>query len=243
MREQTAALVDEAVDDAGVEVHRLALEGRRGVRVATGSVAAEVVGALVAGDPDDRRAVGARADLRHPGRDRGRAVEVDDPHVVVQFARMSRGRALRSLIGALAGAAALGGVVPATAGAQTGGPVILGGDDLTAHGGVDPGTGASEGGWLYLERAVARIRAGVVRPNDNTIAAFGSADPGVPGPPGDAGAAIRNAATKNGSVVGAKREPAATRRCRAACRAGRSPCARRRRGGSGSRRCRRACDR
>lgn len=114
---------------------------------------------------------------------------------------MSRSRALRSLIGALAGAAALVGVVPAAAGAQTGGPVILGGDDLTAHGGVDPGTGASEGGWLYMERAVARIRAGVVRPNDNTIAAFGSADPGVPGPPGDAGAAIRNAATKNGMGV------------------------------------------
>jgi uncharacterized repeat protein (TIGR01451 family) len=91
--------------------------------------------------------------------------------------------------------------VPATAGA-VGGPVILGGDDLTSHGGTDA-TGASEDGWLYMERAVGNVKAKVGRANDNSIAAFGSHDPGPLVHPtgGDAGAGIKNAAEKHGMTV------------------------------------------
>jgi hypothetical protein len=83
-----------------------------------------------------------------------------------------------------------------------GGPVILGGDDLTDHGSVD-GAGNSEQGWLYMEKAVANIKPQVGRANDNSIAAFGSADPGPvnPGDCCDAGQAIKNAAEKNGMTV------------------------------------------
>jgi uncharacterized repeat protein (TIGR01451 family) len=90
--------------------------------------------------------------------------------------------------------------VPATAGA-VGGPVILGGDDLTSHGSTDA-TGVSQEGWLYMERAVANIKAKVGRANDNSIAAFGSeARDVVNGSGGDAGMAIKNAAQKNGMTV------------------------------------------
>jgi uncharacterized repeat protein (TIGR01451 family) len=89
-----------------------------------------------------------------------------------------------------------------SASAQVGGPVILGGDDLTDHGNVDA-TGASEQGWLYMERAVGNIKPKVGRANDNSIAAFGSADTGpvMPFDGGDAGKGIRNAADKNGMSV------------------------------------------
>lgn len=101
-------------------------------------------------------------------------------------------------------AAALGALclaaLPASAGAA-GGPVILGGDDLTDHGSVDAGL-LSQAGWLYIERAIGNVRSNVTRPGDNTIAAFGSADSPVnPGDSSDAGKAIRNAATKNGMGV------------------------------------------
>ncbi len=115
---------------------------------------------------------------------------------------MPRSRPIRSLICALIGAAAVVATLPAVAGAQVGGPVILGGDDLTAHGNINVGTGASEVGWLYMEKAVANIKPNVRRGNDNTIAAFGSMDPGTPGPTSNnAGAGIRNAAVKNGMGV------------------------------------------
>lgn len=115
---------------------------------------------------------------------------------------MPRSRPIRSLVTALIGAAAVAATVPTLAGAQVGGPVILGGDDLTSHGNIDTVTGASEVGWLYMEKAVANIKPSVRRGNDNTIAAFGSMDPGTPGPTsGDAGAGIRNAAVKNGMGV------------------------------------------
>ena len=83
-----------------------------------------------------------------------------------------------------------------------GGPVILGGDDLTDHGGTDA-TGASEEGWLYMERAIGNIKGQVGRANDNSIAAFGSADPGDLSHPtsGDAGEGIKNAAQKAGMTV------------------------------------------
>src|SRR4051794_16538574 len=83
-----------------------------------------------------------------------------------------------------------------------GGPVILGGDDLTSHGSVD-GSGVSQTGWLYMEKAVGNLKPQVLRTNDNTIAALGSLDPGTvnPGDGGDAGKAIKNAAAKNGMTV------------------------------------------
>ena len=97
-------------------------------------------------------------------------------------------------------ALAVCGLVPATASAQLGGPVILGGDDLTDHG-FRSSTGTSEDGWLYIEKAIANIKPRVTRANDNSIAAFGSSDPGTDFPAGDAGAAIKNAAQKNGMTV------------------------------------------
>jgi uncharacterized repeat protein (TIGR01451 family) len=91
--------------------------------------------------------------------------------------------------------------IPGTALGAVGGPVILGGDDLTSHGGTDD-SGNSEEGWLYMERAVANIKPKVGRANDNSIAAFGSeARDVVNDQGGDAGMAIRNAANKNGMTV------------------------------------------
>jgi uncharacterized repeat protein (TIGR01451 family) len=105
-------------------------------------------------------------------------------------------RTLAALFGAILALA-----VPATAGA-VGGPVILGGDDLTDHGSTDA-AGNSEEGWLYIQRAVSNIKAKVGRANDNSIAAFGSSDPGPLTHPagGDAGEAIKNGAEKNGMTV------------------------------------------
>jgi uncharacterized repeat protein (TIGR01451 family) len=102
------------------------------------------------------------------------------------------------LIGALV---ALLAVWTPAAGA-VGGPVIMGGDDLTAHGGTDA-SGASQQGWLYMERAVGNVKSQVGRANDGSIAAFGSLDPGPLVHPtgGDAGKGIKNAATKNGMTV------------------------------------------
>jgi len=86
--------------------------------------------------------------------------------------------------------------LPATAMA---GPVNLGGDDLTEHGFQD-GSGNNQQGWLYMEKAVANLLPNVTRPNDNSIAALGSApEPVTSG--GDAGAAIQAAADKNGMTV------------------------------------------
>jgi uncharacterized repeat protein (TIGR01451 family) len=108
-----------------------------------------------------------------------------------------RVRTLAALFGAVLALA-----VPATAGA-VGGPVILGGDDLTDHGETDD-AGNSVEGWLYIQRAVANIKAKVGRANDNTIAAFGSSDSGPlthPDSSSDAGQAIKNGAEKNGMTV------------------------------------------
>ena len=109
---------------------------------------------------------------------------------------MKRLRTATILIGVLA----VFGFSAQAAGA-VGGPVILGGDDLTSHGRTDA-TGASEEGWLYMERAVGNIKGQVGRANDNSIAAFGSeAREVVNGQGGDAGMAIRNAANKNSMTV------------------------------------------
>ena len=78
----------------------------------------------------------------------------------------------------------------------TGGPVILGGDDLTDHGGLDGG-GNPEEGWLYMQRALENISAQVTRAgNDGSVAALGTAD-GV----GEAGEAINAAAGTAGLTV------------------------------------------
>ena len=91
-----------------------------------------------------------------------------------------------------------------------GGPVILGGDDQTDHGSVN-GSGESQLGWIYIDKAIANIKPKVGRSNDNTIAAFGAEDPGTvdTSSGGDAGAAIKNAAAKNGMGVMFFEAPAA----------------------------------
>jgi Ca2+-binding RTX toxin-like protein len=88
--------------------------------------------------------------------------------------------------------------VPATAAAQ-GGPVILGGDDMTDHG--QQSGGNNQDGWLYMEKAVGNIKPNVTRPNDNSIAALGSAAADPATSPSNAGAAIKGAADKNGMTV------------------------------------------
>jgi len=78
-----------------------------------------------------------------------------------------------------------------TASFAFGGPVILGGDDLTDHGGFN-GTVNTQG-WLYIEKAIGGILAGSTRPGAtaNTIAALGSASAS-----GGAGDAIASAAAE-----------------------------------------------
>ena len=104
-----------------------------------------------------------------------------------------RKRTLAGLLGALA----LG---LAWAPAALAGPVILGGDDLTDHGSRDPGTGANQQGWLYIEKALRNLSPNVTRANDNSVAALGSA-PAPPESSGDAGAAIGSAAAAAGLTV------------------------------------------
>lgn len=79
------------------------------------------------------------------------------------------------------------------------GPVNLGGDDLTEHGSQD-GAGNNQTGWLYMEKAIGQLKPNVTRPNDNSIAALGSAPAPVTSG-GNAGAAIQAAADKNGMTV------------------------------------------
>jgi uncharacterized repeat protein (TIGR01451 family) len=82
-----------------------------------------------------------------------------------------------------------------SASAQTvGGPVILGGDDMTDHGFFD-GTNNVDG-WLYLENALRNVSPNVQRLNDNTIVALGSNNSD-----GSAGEAITQAAAKVGLPV------------------------------------------
>ncbi len=78
-----------------------------------------------------------------------------------------------------------------------GGPVILGGDDLTDHGYVSGGDLFE--GWLYIQRALENIGPAVTRSNDGSIAALGSAASDVTS--GDAGAAIGFAGAKVGRSV------------------------------------------
>lgn len=81
-----------------------------------------------------------------------------------------------------------------------GGPVILGGDDLTAHGSRNTTTNVNEDGWLYIEKALENILPSVTRAgNDGSIAALGSADSTITS--GDAGAGIHFGAQDAGSGI------------------------------------------
>lgn len=103
---------------------------------------------------------------------------------------LARGAVLAAAVGLMAGA------VPALG---VGGPVILGGDDLTDHGSVDTATGNLVDGWLYIQKAIENISPKVGRANDGSIAALGAAPSSATG--GDAGAAIGLAAAKAGLTV------------------------------------------
>jgi hypothetical protein len=85
---------------------------------------------------------------------------------------------------------------PSEAGAL-GGPVIIGGDDLTDHGQVDGG-GNVEEGWLYIKRALESIEPNTSR-GDGSIAALGSAADVETN--SGAGAAITAAAQEVGLTV------------------------------------------
>ncbi len=79
------------------------------------------------------------------------------------------------------------------------GPVVLGGDDLTDHGAVVPGTGPVQG-WLYIQRALESMAPLVTRlGNDGSVAALGAAPSSATS--GDAGAAIGVAAAAAGIAV------------------------------------------
>lgn len=80
-----------------------------------------------------------------------------------------------------------------------GGPVIIGGDDLTDHGCIDV-AGDPIQGWLYLERALENVSPNVTRANDGSVAALGS-DPGDADDCGNAGSAIGVAAAEAGLSV------------------------------------------
>ncbi len=111
--------------------------------------------------------------------------------------------ALIALLLAVAGLAVLSS--PQATAAGLGGPVILGGDDLTDHGSYDGGTQTNQVGWLYIEKAIANIKPQVARPGANgSIAALGSADPSFDPAnsySGDAGASIASAGVKNSMPV------------------------------------------
>ncbi len=110
--------------------------------------------------------------------------------------RVVSGRAL--LVGVLVIVALLG--LSARPAAAAGGPVILGGDDLTDHGGRDTATNVNLEGWLYLEKALENIKPSVTRPGNNgSIAALGSTD--STNTSADAGAAMHFAAQDAGSGI------------------------------------------
>lgn len=83
-------------------------------------------------------------------------------------------------------------------GTAWGGPVILGGDDLTDHG--DRVGAANIQGWLYIQKAIDNLNTSATRPGASGIAALGSFDE-VIFPGGGAGAAIGSAADVLGLAV------------------------------------------
>lgn len=108
-----------------------------------------------------------------------------------------------ALIGAIGVVAALtaGALLTAPAAhAAVGGPVIIGGDDLTDHG-CNDGEGTNQEGWLYLQRALENIDPSVTKANDGSIAALGSEDVAGEIICDDAGSAIYHAAAAAGLTV------------------------------------------
>lgn len=90
-------------------------------------------------------------------------------------------------------------VMAGPAAATVGGPVILGGDDLTDHGDVDA-SGNPIQGCLYIQKALENISPKVTRANDGSVAALGSSDdPSSPCEGG--GGSIGTAAAKAGLTV------------------------------------------
>ena len=83
--------------------------------------------------------------------------------------------------------------------AALGGPVIIGGDDLTDHGSYDSTADENFDGWLYLQKALENIEPNVTITNDGSVAALGSAPSTATS--ADAGAAIGHAADKAGLTV------------------------------------------
>ncbi len=84
-------------------------------------------------------------------------------------------------------------------GTAWGGPVILGGDDLTDHG-SRTALGANLEGWLYIQKAIDNLNTSATRPAASGIAALGSAaNPTFNG--GNAGGAIGSAADVLGLAV------------------------------------------
>jgi hypothetical protein len=95
-------------------------------------------------------------------------------------------------------ALAIGGLASSRpAAAAVGGPVIIGGDDLTDHGSISGTT--LQNGWLYIRRALENIAPNVTRTNDGSVAAIGSAASSSTS--GNAGAAIGYAAPQAGLTV------------------------------------------
>lgn len=111
--------------------------------------------------------------------------------------RLVRAFALFAAIGVLAFGVTSQNTEPTRAGAL-GGPVILGGDDLTDHGAVDGG-GNVVLGWLYIKNSLASVSANASRGN-GSIAALGSAASPETNS-SDAGAAVGAAAQELGLTV------------------------------------------
>ena len=86
--------------------------------------------------------------------------------------------------------------------AWAGGPVLLGGDDLTDHGSRSGSTNVN--GWLYIENAIRGVASQSTRPGTITvdIAALGSSNPNGTFTGGNAGGAIGSAALNAGLTVG-----------------------------------------
>jgi uncharacterized repeat protein (TIGR01451 family) len=104
------------------------------------------------------------------------------------------------LLALMVGALAICAVAAPAAGAAVGGPVILGGDDLTDHGGMDSETNQPEEGWIYIDSAIANLKPKVGRANDGSIAAIGSYEQDAEDTFG-AGRAIKLAGDRNGMSV------------------------------------------
>jgi hypothetical protein len=117
-------------------------------------------------------------------------------HGSVKLIGRSRPQALLLVMLALACVGVLAGSQKAAAD-PLGGPVIIGGDDLTDHGSLEGGK--PDDGWLYIQRALENISPKVSRTNDGSVAALGSSL--SESDCCDAGAAIGYAAAEAGLTV------------------------------------------